>query len=234
MQSPPQSQNLLEVRGLSRHYKVGPSDVRALDGLDLDIHRGEFLAVTGVSGSGKSTLLYLLGGLDTPTSGSIRYEDRDLASFSSMERTLYRRTTVGFLFQFFHLVPSMTAQANVELALTFQGVYGKDRRLRAAEALQRVGLAQRAGHKPSQLSGGEQQRVALARALVHRPPLLLLDEPTGNLDRATAAEMLELVRGIHEEMARAVILVTHDEEAARRFADRALRIRDGRLMEEAS
>jgi putative ABC transport system ATP-binding protein len=223
--------NLVEVEGLRRVYRMGTAEVRAVDGIDLAIRAGEFLALVGVSGSGKSTLLQLLGGLDTPTSGRILVHGRELGSLSSFERAVYRRSTVGFVFQSFHLVPSMTAADNVELALTFQGTYGAVRRRRAAEALQRVGLGPRANHKPGQLSGGEQQRVALARAIVHQPPLLLADEPTGNLDRRTAAEVMDLIRQINRDLGTTVVLVTHDEEMALRLAGRVLRLRDGRLAE---
>jgi ABC-type lipoprotein export system ATPase subunit len=205
--------------------------VHALADVSLRVPRGEFLAVLGVSGSGKSTLLHLLGGLDTPTSGSVLVNGRDLAAMTSYERTLYRRTAVGFVFQSYYLVASLTAAENVRLALTFQGVVGPDRDRLAAEALQRVGLQHRAAHRPGQLSGGEQQRVAIARAIVHRPPLLLADEPTGNLDRATAAEVMGLVREIHEELGTTVVMVTHDEEVVSEVADRVVRLRDGRLLE---
>jgi putative ABC transport system ATP-binding protein len=224
--------NLVEIHGLTRIYRTGPAEVRALDSLDLVVRRGEFLALVGVSGSGKSTLLQLIGGLDTPTSGSIRVAGRELRSLTSFERTLYRRTTVGFVFQSFQLVPSMTAEANIAVALTFQGIYGGEGRLRAREVLRQVGLEKRAGHRPGQLSGGEQQRVALARAIVHRPPLLLADEPTGNLDRRTAAEVMDLIRAINRDQGTTVVLVTHDEETARRLADRLVRLRDGRLVGE--
>jgi len=224
----------VETRGLTREYRVGPSIVRALAGLDLDVRRGEFLAVLGVSGSGKSTLLHLLGGLDTPTAGSVLVNGRDLATFTSYERTVYRRTVVGLVFQSYYLVPSLTAEENVALALTFQGVFGDERRCRADEAIRRVGLERRAGHRPSQLSGGEQQRVALARAIVHMPPLLLADEPTGNLDRATAQEVISLIQQIHRDLGATVVLVTHDQEMASRVADRVVHLRDGRLVEEGA
>jgi putative ABC transport system ATP-binding protein len=225
---------LVSARALTRHYRVGPEIVRALAGIDLDVGRGEMLAVVGVSGSGKSTLLHLLGGLDTPSSGSLLAEGRDLTALSAFERTLYRRRAVGFVFQCFHLVPTMTARENVALALTFQGVYGAERDRRAREALERVGLTGRASHRPGQLSGGEQQRVALARAIVHRPPLLLADEPTGNLDRTTAQEVIGLIRGLRDESGATVVLVTHDEETASRVADRVVRLRDGRIAGGAS
>ncbi len=231
MSSAGQSETFVETRGLTRQYCMGPSIVRAVDGLDLDVKRGEFVAVLGVSGSGKSTLLHLLGGLDTPTSGSIRVGGRDLASLSSYGRTVYRRTVVGFVFQSYYLVPSLTAEENIALALTFQGTFGDERRHRAADAIRRVGLEHRAGHRPTQLSGGEQQRVALARAIVHEPPLLLADEPTGNLDRATADEVISLIRRIHRDLGTTVLMVTHDQEMASRVADRILHLRDGRLID---
>jgi len=234
MSSAATSEAFVETRGLIREYRVGPSTVRALDGLDLDVRRGEFLAVLGVSGSGKSTLLHLLGGLDTPTSGSVLVDGRDLGTFTSYERTVYRRTVVGFVFQSYYLVPSLTAEENVALALTFQGTFGDERRRRAGDAIRRVGLEHRAGHRPSQLSGGEQQRVVLARAIVHSPPLLLADEPTGNLDRATAEEVVSLVRQIHRDMGATVVMVTHDQEMASRVADRIVHLRDGRLVDEGA
>jgi putative ABC transport system ATP-binding protein len=221
----------VSARALTREYRVGPSVVRALDGIDLDVRRGEFLAVLGVSGSGKSTLLHLLGGLDTPSSGGVVVGGRDLASFSSRERTVYRRTVVGLVFQSYYLVPNLTAQENVALALTFQGTFGAERRRLAAEAVCRVGLARRAAHRPSQLSGGEQQRVALARAIVHSPPLLLADEPTGNLDRRTAQDVVSLISQIHKDLGTTVVMVTHDHETASRVADRIVHLRDGRLAD---
>lgn len=220
---------IVEAHALTRIYRTGPAEVRAVDGIDLAVHRGEFLALVGISGSGKSTLLHLIGGLDSPTSGSIQVLGRELNSLKSYERAYYRRTEVGFVFQSFHLVPSMTAEGNVALALTFQGTFGLERKQRAAEALRRVGLENRAEHRPGQLSGGEQQRVALARAIVHRPPLLLADEPTGNLDRRNAVEVMNLLREINKDHGTTVVLVTHDEETAGRLADRVIRLRDGRI-----
>ena len=223
---------LVETQALTRTYRLGRSEVHALAGIDLTIHRGEFVAVVGVSGSGKSTLLHLIGGLDTPTTGTILVGGRDLGALSAFERTLYRRTTVGFVFQSFHLVSSMTAEANVALALTLQGVYGSERQARALQALRQVGLEHRARHRPAELSGGEQQRVAVARALVNRPPLLLADEPTGNLDRRTAAELVHLLHDINRTSHTTVVLVTHDEELAGQVASRLVRLRDGRLAGE--
>jgi len=221
--------SFIETRGLSRQYRVGPAEIRALADVNLRVQKGHFVAVLGVSGSGKSTLLHLLGGLDTPNAGSVWVDDRDLATLSRHQRTLYRRTTVGFIFQSYYLVASLTAAENVALALTFQGVYGAERARLATEAIERVGLAHRAAHRPSELSGGEQQRVVIARAIVHRPRLLLADEPTGNLDRATATEVIGLIGEIHRELGTTVVMVSHDEEMAARVADRVLRLRDGRL-----
>ena len=221
--------SFIETRGLSRQYRVGPAEIRALADVNLQVEQGQFVAVLGVSGSGKSTLLHLLGGLDTPNAGSVWVDNRDLADMSRQQRTIYRRTTVGFIFQSYYLVASLTAAENVALALTFQGVYGAERTRLAAESIERVGLAQRAAHRPGELSGGEQQRVAIARAIVHRPRLLLADEPTGNLDRATATEVIGLIGEIHRELGTTVVMVSHDEEMAMRVADRVLRLRDGRL-----
>jgi ABC-type lipoprotein export system ATPase subunit len=225
-----QATSFIETRGLSRQYRVGPAEIQALADVNLRVERGQFVAVLGVSGSGKSTLLHLLGGLDTPNAGSVWVENSDLATLSRHQRTLYRRTTVGFIFQSYYLVGSLTALENVSLALTFQGIYGAEQARLAAESIERVGLAQRARHRPSELSGGEQQRVAIARAIVHRPKLLLADEPTGNLDRATATEVIGLIGEIHREMGTTVVMVSHDEEMASRVADRVLRLRDGRLL----
>ena len=184
----------------------------------------------GVSGSGKSTLLHLLGGLDTPTEGDLVVAGHQLNQLSNYDRSLYRREVVGFVFQSFYLLPHLTALRNVTLALTLQGIYGEQRLEFATRALDRVGLASRAGHRPGQLSGGEQQRVAVARAIAHQPRLLLADEPTGNLDQATAADLMELIRDINRSLGTTVILVTHDEELISRYCDRKVRLRDGRLL----
>jgi ABC-type lipoprotein export system ATPase subunit len=224
------SQTEVEVRGLTRTYRVGASDVRALADVDLDVDRGQFLGVVGVSGSGKSTLLHLIGGLDSPTVGTIRVAGQQLADLDSYQRSVFRRKVVGFIFQSFYLASELTAEANIRLALTIQGTYGVARRRMAAEALERVGLAARAAHRPGQLSVGEQQRVAVARAIVHRPRLLLADEPTANLDRATAVELMNLLRDIQRESGTTVIMVTHDDELAARYCHRLVRLRDGRLV----
>ena len=220
---------LIEAADLSRQYRVGPTTVQALDHVNLRIAHGELLSILGVSGSGKSTLLHLLGGLDTPNSGTVTVDGRNLGTMNGRQRAVYRRSSVGFVFQSFYLVPGLTAQQNVAVALTFQGIYGGRRREMAREAIARVGLEQRAHHRPSQLSGGEQQRVALARAIVHRPPLLLADEPTGNLDRANAENVMELIREIHEETGTTVVIVTHNEDMARHATNRIVRLTDGRV-----
>ncbi len=203
--------------------------MRALDRVDLDIGEGEVVCFTGRSGSGKSTLLHLLGGLDTPSEGTVHVGGRDLGALSPQERALYRRVEVGFVFQDFHLIPSMTAEQNVTLALRIQGVEPHRRRELARAALDRLGILPRAGHRPGQLSGGEQQRVSVARAIVHRPRLLLADEPTGNLDRANAEAVLSLLREINRDLGTTIALASHDEDSAQRLSSRVLRLRDGRL-----
>ena len=219
------------VRGLRRMYPLGSSEVHALQGIELDVGRGQFVAVVGVSGSGKSTLLHLVGGLDTPTSGQVFVGGQEVGRLSPRARALFRRQVVGFVFQSFYLIPNLTAAGNLHLALMFQGVYGTRRRQLATEALERVGLAGRANHRPGQLSAGEQQRVAVARAIVHRPRLLLADEPTGNLDHATAGSLLKLIRGLQHETAMTVLMVTHDEELVSGFCDRMIRLRDGSIID---
>ena len=229
MDAPSSAPPLIQANDLTRQYRVGPTTVQALDHVSLEIPRGELLSILGVSGSGKSTLLHLLGGLDTPSSGSITVERRNLATMNARQRAIYRRSSVGFVFQSFYLVPGLTALQNVAVALTFQGVFGRRRREMAREAITRVGLEQRANHRPNQLSGGEQQRVALARAIVHRPPLLLADEPTGNLDRANAQNVMDLIREIHEETGTTIVIVTHNEEMARQATNRIVCLADGRI-----
>ena len=174
-------------------------------------------------------MLHLLGGLDTASSGQILVEGRDQAAYSEDERTIYRRKYVGFVFQGFHLIPSLTAEANVALALTFQGTFGDQRRTLARAALSRVGLESRRTHRPTELSGGEQQRVAIARAIVHRPPLLLADEPTGNLDHETSDQIVRLLNEIRVELGTTIVIVTHDQEIAMHAADRILHLVDGRV-----
>jgi putative ABC transport system ATP-binding protein len=212
---------------LTRRYVMGENVLSALDGVSLAFEQGEIAAIIGRSGSGKSTLLQLLGGLDRPTSGDIFVRGKRLAERSEDELALYRRSDVGFIFQFFNLVPTLTAVQNIELPLTLAGVPKGDRRRRAGELLDRVGLGARRDHRPNQLSGGEQQRVAIARSLVHDPPLLLCDEPTGNLDSKTAAEILDLMKTL---AGKTILVVTHDRALADSFAKRTVELRDGKVV----
>lgn len=205
--------------------------VRAVDGITLQVADGELVGIVGTSGSGKTTLLNLVGGLDTPTSGHLEVLGQRLDSLSGRELALYRRSTIGIIFQAFHLLPARNALENVELPLLLQNVSRAERAHRVMAALERVGLADRIDHLPSELSAGEQQRVAIARALVKRPRLLLADEPTGNLDSRTSDEIMRLIRGLNREEDLTVILVSHDEGAVRRIAHRTLRIEDGRVAD---
>ena len=220
---------MIVLRDLWRTYHVGDSDVHALRDVNLEISRGDYLAVMGPSGSGKSTLLNILGCLDRPSSGDYSFDSRDVASLSDSERTQLRQSEIGFVFQFFHLLPRLTAQGNVELPMLFAGVSRAERRERAARALDSVGLSDRVHHRPDQLSGGQRQRVAIARAVVMEPGLLLADEPTGNLDRAAAAEVMELLTSMNEA-GQTVVLVTHDPDVGAR-ARSAVRMDDGEIVE---
>jgi putative ABC transport system ATP-binding protein len=214
--------------GLARRYKMGDTFVDALRGVDLAIGHGEFVALVGPSGSGKSTVLNLIGGLDRPTSGEVWINDTELSASNERTLTRHRRQHVGFVFQTFNLLPRLTAEENVALPLMFSGVSEKERRERARALLERVSLGARLTHRPTQLSGGEQQRVAIARALVGQPALLLADEPTGNLDTVTGAEIMTLLKELNQERGLTVLVVTHDVEVAA-FADRVVKLRDGTL-----
>lgn len=225
--------NDLAVRAVDivRQYKMGASLIRAADGVNLEIGRGEFVALLGASGSGKSTLLNLIAGLDRPTGGAIYVLGCDLARMSSQELARYRRETVGMIFQSFNLIPTMTLEENVELPLRFAEVDRGERASRVKEALERVDLIKRLGHRPPELSGGEQQRVAIARALVNRPALLLADEPTGNLDSRTGTEIMTLLRELNRKLGMTVIMVTHERALADEYANRAIHLADGRVVE---
>ena len=220
---------LAELTGVSKSYGNLPSAVDAVCEVSFDVRCGERVALLGKSGSGKSTLLNLIAGLDRPTAGRICVSGRLLSGLSPAAIADYRRECVGMIFQTYNLVPWRTALQNVELPMIFARWGKGERETAAREALAAVGLAERIGHRPSELSGGEQQRVAIARALMNRPELLLADEPTGNLDSSTAEEIVELISRFTEESQTATILVTHDEELAHRFASRVMHMRDGRM-----
>jgi putative ABC transport system ATP-binding protein len=217
---------MMELRGVTKVYQQGRRTVQAVRGVDLRVAGGEFVVIMGPSGSGKSTLMHLLGALDTPTAGRALFDGRDLQEMSDKERSLLRRTRIGFIFQFFNLLPTLTAVENVALPLLLGGQGRNPARTRALAALERVGLDGRADHFPEELSGGEMQRVAVARALITEPDAILCDEPTGNLDSASSREILSLLRGLPEEGRRAVVMVTHDAGAAA-YGDRIVHIRDG-------
>ena len=219
---------LVSVTDLVKEYSLGTARVPALRGVSFDIEAGKLVSVMGPSGSGKSTLLHLMGGLDTPTSGSVVIDGHDLADLDDQELTIFRRRRLGFIFQFFNLLPTMNAWENVALPRLLDGEKLKDVRPKAVELLEKVGLGGRIDHKPSQLSGGEMQRVAVARALIADPLLVLADEPTGNLDSASGQAVLDLLRRIVTEEGRTVVIVTHDAKAAS-MADQQVSLRDGVL-----
>jgi putative ABC transport system ATP-binding protein len=220
------SENIVSLRNVVKHYARGKQDVPVLDNLDLDIARGEFVALMGPSGSGKTTLLNLIGGLDTPTSGEITVAGQRLDRLKSGQLARWRADNVGFVFQFYNLMPMLSAQRNVELPLLLTQLSGAQRSANASAALALVGIADRAKHKPNELSGGQAQRVAIARALVADPKLLVCDEPTGDLDRKSADEVLQLNR----EHGKTIIIVTHDPKAAE-FGSRHLHMDKGALLE---
>jgi putative ABC transport system ATP-binding protein len=209
---------------------MGETRVRAVDDVSFSVTPGEYLALLGSSGSGKSTLLNLMAGLDRPTAGSIVANGADLAALSPLDLARYRRNTVGMIFQSFNLLPRMTLEENVELPLRLAEVERAERPGRVREALEHVRLSHRIGHRPSELSGGEQQRVAIARALVNRPKILLADEPTGNLDSATGETILSLLRGLQTQLGMTIVMVTHERPLAERFANRLATMGDGKLL----
>ena len=221
---------LVQIRGLTKHYTRGKQTVEVLHGIDLDIPRGDFVALMGPSGSGKTTLLNLIGGLDTPTSGSVSVDGRRIDQLSGGELAAWRAHNVGFVFQFYNLLPVLSAQKNVELPLLLAKMGGAERARRAQVALQLVGLGDRGSHKPSELSGGQEQRVAIARALVTDPTLLICDEPTGDLDRKTADEILTLLQVLNREHGKTIIMVTHDPKAAD-FATHTVNLDKGLLAD---
>ena len=224
--------SVILLREITRDFKLGGQTVHVLKGIDLDIQRGEYVALMGPSGSGKSTLMNLLGCLDTPTSGTYVLADRDVSRMAEKELAEVRNQEIGFVFQTFNLIPRQTALDNVALPLVYAGI-GKEERLeRAAEVLRSVGLGDRMHHQPNQLSGGQRQRVAIARALVNKPSLILADEPTGNLDSTTSDEILKLFDEIHAA-GNTLVVVTHEEDVAR-HAKRVIRLRDGIIADAGS
>jgi ABC-type lipoprotein export system ATPase subunit len=222
----------IRTEDLCRHYRLGDTLIRAVDGVSLEVRSGEFVALLGSSGSGKSSVLNLIAGLDRPTSGSVIVQGRNLAQLSREELSKYRLHTVGMVFQSFNLISSMTLEENVELPMRFAEVERGKRQNLAHEALERVGLVARMKHRPSELSGGEQQRAALARALINRPQLLLADEPTGNLDSRTGTEIMNLVRHLNRQLEMTVVMVTHERALAERYAQRLIFLADGKLIDD--
>ena len=221
--------SLVELRNVSKIYRVGDEEIRALDDVSLDIETGEFISIIGPSGSGKSTLMHILGCLDSPTHGTIRLDDTMIERASPAQLAAIRNQKIGFVFQFFNLLPKLSVAQNVELPMIYAGVSSRERRERALAALKMVDLENRSKHRPMQLSGGQQQRVAIARALVNRPKIVFADEPTGNLDSHTGETILHLFRELSQQ-GRTIVLVTHDPEIAA-VTPRRIEIRDGKISQ---
>jgi len=220
--------NIIEVRNLRKIYRVGLVDVPALRGVDLSVREGEFLAVVGPSGSGKSTLFHIIGGLTGPTEGHVLVDGIDLATLNDAQRTRLRRNKVGFIFQRFNLLPTLTGAGNIEIARDIAGTNGYDRE-QFQKILDVLGIAHRLRHRPSEMSGGEQQRVAIARALVNHPAIVLADEPTGNLDTENSQAVLGVLRDVNKRLGQTILMITHNPEAAA-VADRTVAMRDGRIV----
>lgn len=221
---------LIHIENMKKIYNPGENEVRALDGIDLDIEKGDLVAIVGHSGSGKSTLMNMLGCLDTPTSGKYVLDGQDVASMTDNQLADVRNKEIGFIFQGFNLISNLDAVGNVELPLVYRAVSKNERKQLAMEALKSVGLEDRMKHKPNEMSGGQQQRVAVARAVAAKPPIILADEPTGNLDTKSTQEIMEILKELHRS-GRTVIIITHDEEIASQ-AHRVIRILDGRIEED--
>ena len=221
---------LIHIENMKKIYNPGENEVRALDGIDLDIEKGDLVAIVGHSGSGKSTLMNMLGCLDTPTSGKYVLDGQDVASMTDTQLADVRNKEIGFIFQGVNLISNLDAVGNVELPLVYRGVSKNERKQLAMEALKSVGLEDRMKHKPNEMSGGQQQRVAVARAVAAKPPIILADEPTGNLDTKSTQEIMEILKELHRS-GRTVIIITHDEEIASQ-AHRVIRILDGRIEED--
>lgn len=225
----PDTPVVVSVDSLTKSYKVGKTKVDALRGVSIDIHEGEFIALTGSSGSGKSTLLQIIGGLDKPSSGKVEIMGTNLAKLSDTKLSTFRNQTIGFVFQFFYLQPFLNVSRNIEVAAMFAGAKRSDRKSSLQAVAQAVGLSDRANHMPNELSGGQMQRVAIARALLNRPKLILADEPTGNLDSANGKQIIDLFESIRKQFGTTVIVVTHDQKIADR-ADREIKLADGELL----
>ena len=222
------AQHLIEVRNVYKIYNPGENEVHALDGISVTIDRGEFVAIVGQSGSGKSTFMNMLGCLDSPTSGDYFLDGVNVAGMTDDELSDIRNQQIGFIFQGFNLIPSLTAQENVELPLIYRGIPKAEREALSREALAQVGMGERMTHKPSELSGGQQQRVAIARAIAARPPIIMADEPTGNLDTKSGEDVMQILHELNAE-GRTIVLITHDNDIARQ-ATRAIRIIDGKVV----
>lgn len=223
-------ENLIEIQDVFKIYPSAEDEVKALRGINITVGKGEFVAVVGSSGSGKSTMMNILGCLDVPTSGSYLLDGQDVSHFTDDELSEIRNKKIGFIFQGFHLIPGLSALENVELPLLYRGVSRHERREAAVEALTRMGLETRLHHRPNQMSGGQQQRVAIARAIVGKPPIILADEPTGNLDQKTGAEVMSLLKELHQE-GKTIVLITHDQKVAA-CAQRIIEISDGQAVQE--
>jgi len=219
---------MVELKGVAKQYQMGETEVQALRGLDLTVSPGEFVAIVGPSGSGKSTLMHIIGALDIPDQGQVVLDERDISDYEENELAELRGNKVGFVFQTFNLIHTLSSLDNVALPLTFQGVNREEREERAAELLEMVGLGDRLRHKPAELSGGEQQRVSIARALVNDPEILLADEPTGNLDSETGREIMELIAGLNSDRGMTIVVVTHNPRDAE-YAERTVKMFDGRI-----
>lgn len=220
--------SLISCRGLTKIYKMGETEVRALDGVDLDIHEGEFVAIIGSSGSGKSTLMNMLGALDQPTTGQVTINNENIGTMKSKKLAQFRNKTIGFVFQQFQLLPKKSARKNVELPLQYRKPKVTNASEKATQALALVGLAERAGHRPTELSGGQQQRVAIARALAGEPKLLLADEPTGALDSKTSTDIMALMTNLNAQGI-TIVVITHEDEVAA-YAQRVIEFKDGRII----
>ncbi|MEG1551485.1 MAG: ABC transporter ATP-binding protein [Oscillospiraceae bacterium] len=223
---------LIEIKNIYKIYNPGENEVRALDGVSITIDRGEFVAIVGHSGSGKSTLMNMIGLLDVPTSGEYYLDGENVSNMTDDELSEIRNKQIGFIFQGFNLISSLTAEANVELPLVYRGMQAEQRHILSAEALKRVGLENRVHHLPKQMSGGQQQRVAIARAVAAKPPIILADEPTGNLDSHSGEEVMRILHELHSE-GRTIILITHDNEIAEK-AERIIKIQDGMVVSDVT